>query len=158
MPLSYRFYLADAVFLAAIEGEVELLEQLRSALRRPVYPLFLGRRSCPPAGRLDYGFYQGGIDSVLKKAPWLASPWVQKNCRRETVDLDTVLDCSPDKPGADLVRDDPISFDQRYRNYGWRTVLRDRVQIPNPLFEGEKDSSTSANDPLDFMKSFEVIS
>src|SRR4051794_18002567 len=33
MPLSYRFYLADAVFLAAVEGDPALLDVLADALR-----------------------------------------------------------------------------------------------------------------------------
>ena len=44
-----RYYLSDAVFLVAIESDdTELLKKIESALQRPVYPLFLGRRSCPP--------------------------------------------------------------------------------------------------------------
>ncbi|MQS09839.1 type I-E CRISPR-associated protein Cas5/CasD, partial [Streptomyces alkaliphilus] len=45
MPVSERFYLADAVFVAGLEGDHELLAALHRALRRPVYPPYLGRRS-----------------------------------------------------------------------------------------------------------------
>ena len=45
MPLSERYYLADAVFLAGIEGDTALLEGLDEALRHPFFPLYLGRRS-----------------------------------------------------------------------------------------------------------------
>lgn len=57
MPLSYRYYLGDAVFLAAVESEdCELLNGLQEALHAPHFPLYLGRRSCPTAGsRLDGG-------------------------------------------------------------------------------------------------------
>lgn len=48
--VTYRHYLQDAVFLAGLESEDEaLLRVLEAALRHPVYPLYLGRRSCPPA-------------------------------------------------------------------------------------------------------------
>ena len=47
-PLTHRYYLSDAVFLAAIEGHDHLIEALHDALLNPVFPLFLGRRSCPP--------------------------------------------------------------------------------------------------------------
>ena len=50
MPLSNRFYLGDAAFVAAVEADPALLDTLEHALRHPTYPLFLGRRSCPPAG------------------------------------------------------------------------------------------------------------
>ena len=47
--VTYRHYLQDAVFLAGLESEDEaLLRELEAALRHPVYPLYLGRRSCPP--------------------------------------------------------------------------------------------------------------
>ena len=50
--LSYitnRFYLADATFLIGLEGDERLLQELNESIRNPVYPLYLGRRSCPPA-------------------------------------------------------------------------------------------------------------
>lgn len=50
-----RYYLADAVFVAGLEGDDELLEKIDVALQRPMYPLFLGRRSCPPSGRVSLG-------------------------------------------------------------------------------------------------------
>ena len=48
MPLSDRYYLSDAVFLAGIGGERSMLETLDRAVRYPAFPLYLGRRSCPP--------------------------------------------------------------------------------------------------------------
>ena len=47
--VTYRHYLQDAVFLAGLEsGDEALLRELEAALRHPVCPLYLGRRSCPP--------------------------------------------------------------------------------------------------------------
>lgn len=51
-----RHYLADAVFLVGLESEDEaLLQKLAWALGHPAYPLFLGRRSCPPTLPLCLG-------------------------------------------------------------------------------------------------------
>ncbi len=47
--VSNRYYLADASFLAALLGTPDVIEQASHALQNPVWPLFLGRRSCPPA-------------------------------------------------------------------------------------------------------------
>jgi CRISPR system Cascade subunit CasD len=47
--LSNRYYLADAAFLVGFEGPAELLKLLHSALARPVWPLFLGRKSYVPS-------------------------------------------------------------------------------------------------------------
>jgi len=136
MPLSYRFYLADAAFLAAIEGPDAVLEGLRDALLRPAFPLYLGRRSCPPAGPFVLGLRSGDVRTVLGEEPWHASPLVQRRHPGPTADLDTVTDSNPDDNDLahELVRDDPISFDPRYREYGWRTVVRDKAVVPNPLY------------------------
>jgi len=50
--LSNRYYLADAAFLVGFEGPAELLKSLHSALARPVWPLFLGRKSYVPSESL----------------------------------------------------------------------------------------------------------
>jgi CRISPR system Cascade subunit CasD len=47
--VSPRFYLADAVFLVGLEGDRPLLEMLAAALREPVWPLSLGRKSFVPS-------------------------------------------------------------------------------------------------------------
>ncbi len=46
---SERYYLADADFLVGLEGDRALLERLDAALRRPVWPLFLGRKAFVPS-------------------------------------------------------------------------------------------------------------
>jgi CRISPR system Cascade subunit CasD len=148
MPLSYRFYLADAVFAVAVEGDPEMLAGLREALRRPAFPLFLGRRSCPPAGKLDHGLHDGNVGEVLKAAHWMASPWVQRNTTTDQVSLDVVQDCDPSTPGSDVVRDDPISFDPRRRDYGWRTIMHGRVTIPNPRHVTGTRTVIDPHDPM----------
>ncbi|MEM1115562.1 MAG: type I-E CRISPR-associated protein Cas5/CasD [Bacteroidota bacterium] len=48
--LTQREYHHDAHFVALVESDdAEAVERAADALRRPVYPPFLGRRSCPPA-------------------------------------------------------------------------------------------------------------
>ncbi|WP_322942556.1 type I-E CRISPR-associated protein Cas5/CasD [Actinacidiphila yeochonensis] len=46
--VTQRTYLQDAVFVVALRGPAQLLEGLEHAVRHPVFPLSLGRRSCPP--------------------------------------------------------------------------------------------------------------
>ncbi|HEX3787510.1 MAG TPA: type I-E CRISPR-associated protein Cas5/CasD [Pseudonocardiaceae bacterium] len=149
LPLSYRFYLADAVFLTAIQAEQDLLEGFQQALRRPAFPLFLGRRSCPPAGRLDHGLREGDIDHALDREPWQAAQFIQRAHRAPQVTLNTVVDCPAGTPGADLVRDDPLSFDPRHRDYGWRSVRHRPVHIPNPHHQPTAAPILSdAHDPM----------
>lgn len=147
MPLSYRFYLADAVFLVAVEGEDGLLRGLDEALRNPTFPLFLGRRSCPPVGPVSHGLRAGGVQKVLDAEPWAASAWAQKAERRSELDLDSVVDCEPGAPGSDLIRDEPISFDPQRRDYGWRSVRHGRVRVRNPL-RPRAVVAESAHDPF----------
>ena len=68
--VTYRHYLQDAVFLAGLESEDEaLLRELEAALRHPVYPLYLGRRSCPPTLPLCLGIRQGSLLDILRTEP-----------------------------------------------------------------------------------------
>jgi CRISPR system Cascade subunit CasD len=150
---SDRYYLADAIFLVGIEADNALLEELEYAINNPVFPLFLGRRSCPPTGSLSLGIrLKESLLDALDPAitPWVASEWYQKKTRRsKTVVLDTYFDSASDgygvrkdvppeqlcsKSAADgydvregaaySVRDLPVSFDQAYRQYTFREVQR----------------------------------
>jgi len=47
---SWRYYLADAVFLVGLESkDLALLRQAHAALRNPIWPLFLGRKGYVPS-------------------------------------------------------------------------------------------------------------
>lgn len=46
---SYRYYLCDASFLAAVAGPDDLIDHICDALYDPVYPLYLGRKCCTPS-------------------------------------------------------------------------------------------------------------
>jgi len=47
--VSQRYYLSDAVFLVALEGDRQLLTEIHAALRSPHWPLCLGRKSFAPS-------------------------------------------------------------------------------------------------------------
>jgi CRISPR system Cascade subunit CasD len=149
MPLSYRFYLADAVFVVAIEGDAALLDGLRAALIRPAFPLYLGRRSCPPAGRLVEDIIDGDTLHALRIWPWLASQPARCRYPHQEIELDAVVDCAPGTAGSEVVHDDPVSFDPRHRQYGWRTVRRIPITVHNPDFQPDSDP----HDPLELLES-----
>lgn len=47
--ITHRFYLSDATFLVGLEHkDAGFIEKIEDALKHPAFPLFLGRRSCPP--------------------------------------------------------------------------------------------------------------
>lgn len=157
MPLSYRFYLGDAAFVAAVEAAPDLIDTLDNALRRPSFPLFLGRRSCPPAGPVTLGTREGTLADVLKDEPWQAAPWWQREHRREPrIRLDVLVDAQteddPDAAPAVLVQDAPISFDPRRRSYGLRAVSRSTVLVTNPTYRPERGPALVGRDshqPMD---------
>lgn len=134
MPLSERFYLADAVFVAALEGEYTLLAQLYAALTSPVYPPFLGRRSCPPAEPVELGLYQHArLERVLQDVPWQASAWYRRQHRPRPEAALTVLReaaASDEHSAADTLRDQPLSFAAAQRRHALRTVITTTVPIP----------------------------
>ena len=132
MPLSYRYYISDAVFLAVLEGDRELVEGIDEALRGPEFPLYLGRRSCPPAGPVALGVFENDLEGALATLPWLASSREQRRCRGGVVRLATVRDAEPDEVDAELVCDVPVSFDPNRRQHAWRSIARETVEVDNP--------------------------
>ncbi|MGH3496001.1 MAG: type I-E CRISPR-associated protein Cas5/CasD [Nocardioidaceae bacterium] len=131
MPLSVRYYLSDAVFVAAVAGDRELLEGLDEAIHAPRFPLYLGRRACAPMGEISMGLHDGDLEEVLRGADWQAAPWYRRQ-QGPRVHLDLVLDTAPGTPLAETSRDVPLSFDPVRREYGWRDVVRPTpVEVTN---------------------------
>jgi CRISPR system Cascade subunit CasD len=145
LPLSTRYYMADAVYLALLEGAHERVTSIAQAIRRPQFPLYLGRRSCSPAGPIALGVFECDLDEALATLPWLASPQEQRRRRDKVVRLATVRDAEKNESGTELIRDMPISFDPNQRQYAWRSIVRGEVEIANPL--GVNDP-TVEHDPM----------
>lgn len=146
-PLTYRFYLSDAVFLAAVSGEAQLLHGLAEALDRPRFPLYLGRRSCPPAGRVSLGVHEDTLDDALASWPWLAADWYQRRAAR-AIRLEIIRDARPGEPGIETVPDEPISFDPVHREYSWRSVTRGHADVIN---EHPDRAGVTEHDPLSLL-------
>jgi CRISPR system Cascade subunit CasD len=146
-PLTYRFYLSDAAFLAAVSGEQELLLGLAEALERPRFPLYLGRRSCPPVGPISLGVHDDSLDDALTSWPWLAAEWYRRRAAR-TVRLEIIRDALPGEPVTETVPDEPVSFDPTHRQYTWRSVLRRHFDVANDLAER---AGIAEHDPLSLL-------
>ncbi|CAM5256018.1 hypothetical protein SCALM49S_03341 [Streptomyces californicus] len=64
---SKRHYLADASFtLALTSDDADLLHVCAAALRDPYWPLFLGRRSCPPEGPVLLGAVEDPLHHLVR--------------------------------------------------------------------------------------------
>ncbi|MDX3229641.1 type I-E CRISPR-associated protein Cas5/CasD [Streptomyces sp. ME19-01-6] len=136
-----RYYLQDAVFLAAVSGPRELMKTLDHAVRAPAFPLALGRRSCPPTQPVSLGLREGSLEDILAEEPWQASRRAREQyaaqCGRER-DLDHPLypariDRSvtiEDPEGDDVLHDSPVSFDPYARSFTSRRVRHGWLSIP----------------------------
>ena len=112
--VTYRYYLSDAVFLAGFEGGRERLEEIANALSSPVFPLFLGRRSCSPTLPLCLGVRDLPLEEALR-----AEPPLVKNPRGS---MRVTTDAFENEHSTAAQRDIPLSFDPRKRAYGYRNV------------------------------------
>lgn len=116
-----RYYLSDAVFLVGLEGSEALLNQIERALGHPAFPLFLGRRSCPPEGKLLLGIRQGkDVHTALEEEPWQVDDWNGR--RKDPEELRIILDAGPADAHGYFQRDVPLSFDQTHRQFGFRRM------------------------------------
>ncbi len=133
MPLSSRYYVADAVFVAGVEGDTALLEGLSERIRQPKFPLYLGRRSCPVTDPVFLGLSEDDLEGALRNEPWAAAAWHRK---RQPIDvrLDLYVDAKPhDHRPVETRRDVPLSYNPERREYGWREVAEaEPVEIHNP--------------------------
>ncbi|MCG6552886.1 MAG: type I-E CRISPR-associated protein Cas5/CasD, partial [Candidatus Magnetominusculus sp. LBB02] len=105
--LTRREYLCDASFLAALQGEPDIIDELIKALEDPKWTLYLGRKSCPPSRpMLELPAYEfPDLLSALRSIPW---------CRRlKSDDPPPYVDCSnfaAVKPVHKLKSDDPPPY------------------------------------------------
>ncbi|MDR3209089.1 MAG: type I-E CRISPR-associated protein Cas5/CasD [Oscillospiraceae bacterium] len=138
-----RYYLQDAVFVAAVEGDGALLARLEAALLNPAFPLYLGRRACPPELPLVLGIRELTAEDALRAEPWLARAWYREKHRGGAPSLEIIADAAPGETEAvhdalrdavhdalrDTVRDTPISFAPTHRVYGFRYRRRERAAV-----------------------------
>lgn len=142
LPLSSRQYLADAKFLVGLEAERSLLEGLAEHLGSPRFPLYLGRRSCPPAERLVRGIRDEPLSQALEAESWLASTR-HRTSLPPRVPLAVSRDWNESDGEASSARrrDVPRSFNPERRDYGWRRVVHEWIEMDNP--DGRRDDPES---------------
>jgi len=138
--VSPRFYLEDAAFLVGLEATGAapsgLLERCADALRRPVWPLFLGRKACVPTRPIleqltsDYD----DLEIALRHHPW---SWLgARNEARERPRPESLAAYIEDAAGP-LVRQDALRINPA-RQYGFRNARPFSV----PLADVYRDAET----------------
>lgn len=156
MPLSERYYRADAAFAGFVEGPSDLIDGLSQAILRPAFPLYLGRRSCPPTMPLRLAVRDEEMWEVITTTPWLASTYYQKKQRFEQyVSLRVLADegVIPEFAGAtsaQTLQDVPVSFDSEHRMYTFRTVEETRIALENPEYVqvSPQEGARLGHDPM----------
>ena len=111
-----RYYLCDAVFLTGVFSEDEaLMQRLAEAVSHPAFPLFLGRRACPPEGRVFLGLREEALEEALMHEPRLLS--------QQTMDPNKMTRMVVEDPaGPARLRDVPVSFSPFRREYRYRAA------------------------------------
>jgi len=106
--ISNRYYLSDACFLAALEGNDELVARLNDALKVPHWGIFLGRKAFAPSAPifLEDGEEFDDCAQAIRNFRWLGRPR-----DRLPEALRAVVECSADEGEARM--DVPISFASR---------------------------------------------
>ena len=129
--LTRREYLCDASFLVALQGGTEIIAELDAAMRNPLWPLYLGRKSCPPSRPLmehPAGTFTG-LDSALASVPW--RPRLKEDKTPESVDCLIEWEPTPKQPEAPhdalVWYDVPLTFEPPA--HGPRFVIRKKLGV-----------------------------
>ncbi len=107
--LSRREYLCDASFLVALQGDPGLIGKLHAALSQPRWPVYLGRKCCPPSRPIIEREPDTRPDllEALRSVPW------QKRLGEDTPPerLECLLDWTPTADQPEAPADAVICYD-----------------------------------------------
>jgi CRISPR-associated protein Cas5, Ecoli subtype len=139
--ITRREYLADASFLVALQGDAKLIHDIAAAIASPKWPVFLGRKSCPPSVPVLARPSEGelwtnpagydGLNAALGAMPWhprYKTDVAPKNRAVETlVEWRSAPDCDVAPDDAEVWYDVPVCFDPPVHEA--RFVLRGTVPV-----------------------------
>lgn len=130
--VSDRFYLADAAFLVGLEcADRALLESIHAALRNPVWPLALGRKSYVPSEPvwIENGVQEAPLQEALAQWPWIASQrkW-EKPPEKLLISLES-------KDGSGVLRMDQLLSSFAERRFGGRFVRSEWATFPQEVVD-----------------------
>lgn len=128
--VSHRFYLADAAFLVALEGnDRAFLERTHKHLKNPVWPLALGRKSYLPSEPIwiKDGVRDASLLEVLTRWPWIAT-----QRRWENLPEMLLISSESDDGTGVLKMDQPLSSFAE-RRFGARSVRSEWIPFPQEV-------------------------
>lgn len=107
-----RYYLQDAVFVVAIGSRDDsLMKEIFDALKRPYFPLYLGRRANSINADYLLDMVDGEVVDSLKSIKWLAADWYKAKNHPDSVEIYADNDLI-NNDYFTMVRDMPESFAQ----------------------------------------------
>ncbi|MFF2508679.1 type I-E CRISPR-associated protein Cas5/CasD [Streptomyces sp. NPDC058067] len=148
--VSDRYYLQDASFTVAVTSDSpDLLQRCAHAIRYPKWPLYLGRRSCPPSGPVLLANVAKEPLKHLIRLPLARTPMRGHHRRPNQPALESV-EFASDLPLAHLAEtarvdfpalqipdvltgeahDEPVSFSTLDRRYRSRIHYRTTLPLP----------------------------
>ena len=132
--VTYRHYLSDAIFLAGLENDnKDFLKKLEDAIKNPVFPLFLGRRSCPPTLPIVIGIRDCTLENALTEEPVLGK--ISNQSIRVQLEATDTMDLTE----ASVCHDLALSFNPQKRIYGYRKVKEHYMDM-TPVVDTEHDA------------------
>lgn len=125
---TWRYYLCDASFLAAVQAPDARIEELTRAVQDPHWPIYLGRKSCVPTrpvfdGTGDYGSLREALQA--HPARMLPDQRIQRNMSNKLT-CRAVIECAAQNEGAVRRRDQLVS--RAYRKHDPRYACEIRLE------------------------------
>jgi CRISPR system Cascade subunit CasD len=128
--VSTRDYLADASFLVGIEGDDRtFLERAHVALRNPVWPLALGRKSYVPSESI---WIEKGVQDVPLRDSLTLWPWIASLRKWEEFPEKLLISFESEDHSGVLKMDQPLSSFAE-RRFGARFVRSEWIPFPQEV-------------------------
>ena len=128
--VSQRFYLADAAFLVGLEcNERSLLERIHAALRDPIWPLALGRKSYVPSEPI---WIEHGVQDAPLREALFRWPWISTRRRWEEIPEKLLASFESEDSSGVLKMDQPLSSFAE-RQFGARFVRSEWIPFPQEV-------------------------
>jgi CRISPR system Cascade subunit CasD len=122
-----RDYLADAAFLVGLVGEDRtLLERIHAALRNPVWPLALGRKSYVPSESI---WMETAVQDVPLREALARCPWIATLRKWEELPEKLLVSFESEDGSGVLKMDQPLSSFAE-RRFGARFVHSEWIPFP----------------------------
>ncbi|KKN25413.1 hypothetical protein LCGC14_0885030 [marine sediment metagenome] len=122
--LIYKSYIQDSSFLVLVAGPLNLLKKIEGAFQDPKWPVYLGRKSCPPIRPVLEKLTQlySSVKDALCEIPW--------SCEDINYTKPPKIRCIIDDIEGTMQRQDVIQINPA-RLYGMRRVSEFWVETPS---------------------------